>query len=243
MLTLESWGVTKRFEHKKSRMQAQAGIGLDVREGETTSLTHTTGCGKPTFLRLAGLYASDDGQVLFHGKPVSNTDPERTMILQEGALFLWLNVRDSVESRLPASAPAAERTQSPDKYPDMIHPKKFTNSHIPQLPVGMKQGMAKAQALVVRQQMLLIDEPFSALDIPTRNRLSGKAQDIWQNIGKTIMAVAHNAMDVSVLGFRIFGKRPSRIRRTIDVPLRTSGGPEMFRIQAETSTKMRQETT
>ena len=247
MLTLESRGVTKYFEHKKSRMQTLAGIDLDVREGEIVSLIGPSGCGKSTFLRLAaGLETPDDGQILFDGKPVSGTDPEKILIFQEGALFPWLNVRDNVEFGLRmAGIPAEERTKSSDKYLEMVHLSKFADSYIHQLSGGMKQRVAIARALAMEPRMLLMDEPFTALDIPTRDRLLGEVQDIWRETGKTILVVTHNAVEASVLGSRIavFSKRPSRIKRMIDVPLdrpRTSDDPELVPIQKEIRTELRQ---
>ena len=159
-------------------MRALDHIDLDIQDGEIVSLIGPSGCGKSTFLRLvAGLETPDEGQITFDGKPVSGTGPERIMIFQEGALFPWLNVRDNVEFGLRvAGVPAEERSKSSDKYLEMMHLADFTDSYIHQLSTGMKQRVAIARALVMEPRMLLMDEPFSALDIPTRDRLLGEVQ-------------------------------------------------------------------
>lgn len=238
MAMLESRGVAKYFTHKNRPMRALDHIDLDIRDGEIVSLIGPSGCGKSTFLRLvAGLETPDEGRITFDGEPVSGTGPERIMIFQEGALFPWLNVRDNVEFGLRvAGIPAEERSKSSNKYLEMMHLADFTDSYIHQLSTGMKQRVAIARALVMEPRMLLMDEPFSALDIPTRDRLLGEVQDIWMKTGKTILFVTHNAVEASVMGTRIavFSKRPSRIRKIIEVGNgrpRTSDDPDLVPIQ------------
>ncbi len=221
MKILEAKGITKYFAHKDTRMQALGGIDLSVEEGEIVTLIGPSGCGKSTFLRLvAGLDTSDDGSILLDGKPISGTGPERIMVFQEGALFPWLNVQDNVEFGLRiAGVSADKRAKASGKYLDMMHLSKFNDSFIHQLSTGMKQRVAIARALVMEPRMLLMDEPFSALDISTRDRLLGEVQDIWKKTGRTILFVTHNAVEATVLGSRIavFSNRPSRIKKIIKV--------------------------
>lgn len=240
MSILEAHDVTKYFTHKDGRMKALGGITLDIQEGEIVSLIGPSGCGKSTFLRIvAGLETLDEGEMLFDGAPIGETGPERIMVFQEGALFPWMNVRDNVEFGLTlAKVPSKKRLKSSDKYLDMMNLSKFADSYIHQLSVGMKQRVAIARALVMEPRILLMDEPFSALDISTRDRLLGEVQDIWKKTGKTILFVTHNAVEASVLGTRIavFGNRPSRIKRIIEVDSprpRNSDDTDLLYIQQE----------
>ena len=247
MLTLEARSVVKYFEHEKSQLQALGGIDLDVEDGEIISLIGPSGCGKSTFLRIvAGLECPDGGQINFDGNLVSGTGPDRIMVFQEGALFPWLNVRDNVEFGLKlAGVSYDERRESSDKYLEMMHLAKFANSYIHQLSTGMKQRVAIARALVMEPRMLLMDEPFSALDVSTRDRLLGEVQDIWEKTGKTILFVTHNVVEASVLGSRVvvFSNRPSKIRKVIDVDgkrPRTSDDASLLPAQQEIRSALRQ---
>lgn len=240
MSILQAREVAKYFVHKKQRMKALGGVSLDVNDGEIVSLIGPSGCGKSTFLRIvAGLETLDEGDILFDGKPVAETGPERIMVFQEGALFPWLNVRDNVEFGLSMTGvPPEERAKSSDKYLEMMHLARFAESYIHQLSTGMKQRVAIARALVMEPRMLLMDEPFSALDIATRDRLLDEVQDIWEKTGKTILFVTHNAVEASVLGTRVavFSGRPSRIKKIIKVNgkrPRSSDDPELLAVQQE----------
>ncbi len=247
MLVLEAHDVVKYFVHKKQQMQALGGINLDIEEGEIVSLIGPSGCGKSTFLRIvAGLEKPDGGHINLDGKPVLETGPDRIMVFQEGALFPWLNVRDNVEFGLRITNVNPEkRTQTADKYLDMMHLSKFSDSYIHQLSTGMKQRVAIARALAMEPRILLMDEPFSALDVSTRDRLLAEVQDIWKKTGKTILFITHNVVEASVMGSRVavFSNRPSHIRKVINVDAdrpRNSDDPNLLHAQQEIRYELRQ---
>ena len=179
-----------------------------------------SGCGKSTFLRIvAGLETPDEGQILFDGHPVTETGPERIMVFQEGALFPWLKVQDNVEFGLKmAGIPKDERNKISNRYLDMMQLTKFADSYTYQLSTGMKQRVAIARALVMDPDVLLMDEPFAALDAQTRDLLFVEMQLIWEKTKKTILFVTHNVAEAAVLGTKvaIFSNRPSSIKKEVD---------------------------
>ena len=162
----------------------------------------------------------DEGQVIFDGKPVTTTGPERIMVFQEGALFPWLRVQDNVEFGLKmAGIPKEERSQISKRYLDMMQLTKFADSFTYQLSTGMKQRVAIARALVMDPDVLLMDEPFAALDAQTRDLLLVEMQLIWEKTKKTILFVTHNVAEAAVLGTKVvvFSNRPSKIKKQISV--------------------------
>jgi len=183
-----------------------------------------SGCGKSTFLRiLAGLDKPDKGEILLDGKPVTTTSPERLMVFQEGALFPWLKVIDNVEFGLKvAGIPKEERSEISKRFLDMMQLTKFANSYTYQLSTGMKQRVAIARALVMDPDVLLMDEPFAALDTQTRDILLVELQLIWQRTKKTIIFVTHNVVEATVLGTKVvvLKHRPSLVKKEITIDYR-----------------------
>ena len=196
-------------------------INLDIDEGNFLVLLGPSGCGKSTFLRiLAGLEKPDGGEIMLDGKKLDDTGPERIMVFQEGALFPWLTVRDNVEYGLKISGiPEKERNEISNRYLDMMQLTQFANSYTYQLSTGMKQRVAIARALVMDPDVLLMDEPFAALDSQTRDLLLVEMQLIWKKTQKTIIFVTHNVPEAAVLGSRVavFSARPSIVKKIIDV--------------------------
>jgi NitT/TauT family transport system ATP-binding protein len=161
----------------------------------------------------------DEGQILFDGRPVNETGPERIMVFQEGALFPWLKVQDTVEFGLKMSGiPKEERAKISHRYLDMMQLTKFADSYIFQLSTGMKQRVAIARALVMDPDVLLMDEPFAALDAQTRDLLLVEMQLIWEKTKKTILFVTHSVSEAAVLGTKvaIFSNRPSVIKKEVE---------------------------
>ena len=224
MAKLESRGIVKYFAHESHRLQALGGINLKIESGDFVCLVGPSGCGKSTFLRIvAGLEQPDGGQILFDGRPVEETGPSRIMVFQEGALFPWLTVRDNVEFGLKISGiPRDERSEISERYLDMMQLTKFAESYTHQLSTGMKQRVAIARALVMDPDVLLMDEPFAALDAQTRDLLLVETQLMWARTKKTILFVTHNVAEAAVLGTKVvvFSNRPSVIKRemTNDFP-------------------------
>lgn len=230
MAKLEARGIAKYFAHESHRLKALGGISLKVDSGDFVCLVGPSGCGKSTFLRIiAGLEVPDEGEVLFDGRAVSGTGPERIMVFQEGALFPWLRVRDNVEFGLRmAGLPKKERSDISARYLEMMQLTKFADSFTHQLSTGMKQRVAIARALAMDPDVLLMDEPFAALDDATRDLLLFETQLVWQKTKKTILFVTHNVAEAAVLGTKVavFSNRPSVIKKEIKNDLPRPRDPE-----------------
>jgi len=220
MTKLEAKNIVKYFTHDSHKLKALGGVNLKVEAGDFVCLVGPSGCGKSTFLRIvAGLEKPDEGQILFDGHNVTETGPERIMVFQEGALFPWLKVQDNVEFGLKmAGIPKEERAKISHRYLDMMQLIKFADSYTFQLSTGMKQRVAIARALVMDPDVLLMDEPFAALDAQTRDLLLVEMQLIWEKTKKTILFVTHNVAEAAVLGTKvvIFSNRPSIIKKEVE---------------------------
>ncbi len=182
MTKLEAKNIVKHFKHEGYNLKTIGGLNLKIEDGDFVCLVGPSGCGKSTFLRIAaGLDRPDEGEIFFDGKPITTTGPERIMVFQEGALFPWLKVIDNVEYGLKiAGIPKDERSQISKRFLDMMQLTKFAQSYTFQLSTGMKQRVAIARALVMDPDVLLMDEPFAALDTQTRDLLLVELQLIWQ---------------------------------------------------------------
>ncbi len=224
MTKLEAKNIVKYFAHEGHRLKALGGLNLKIEAGDFVCLVGPSGCGKTTFLRIAaGLSAPDEGQILFDGKPITTTGPERIMVFQEGALFPWLKVVDNVEFGLMiAGIPKDERSQISNRYLDMMQLTKFADSYTFQLSTGMKQRVAIARALAMDPDVMLMDEPFASLDAQTRDLLLVELQLIWEKTKKTIIFVTHNVAEAVVLGNKVLvmKHRPSSIKKEISIEYR-----------------------
>ncbi len=248
MTKLEAKNIVKYFKHDSHQLKALGGVNLQIKDGEFVCLVGPSGCGKSTFLRIvAGLENPDEGHILFDGKPVTTTGPERIMVFQEGALFPWLKVQDNVEFGLKmAGIPKNERAQISQRYLDMMQLTKFADSYTYQLSTGMKQRVAIARALVMDPDVLLMDEPFAALDAQTRDLLLVEMQLIWEKTKKTILFVTHNVVEAAVLGTKVavFSNRPSKIKKLIPVDYkrpRLAEDENLLPIQQEILSELRPE--
>jgi NitT/TauT family transport system ATP-binding protein len=248
MTKLEAKNIVKYFSHDSHKLKALGGINLKVNAGDFVCLVGPSGCGKSTFLRIiAGLEKPDEGQIMFDGRPVTETGPERIMVFQEGALFPWLKVQDNVEFGLKmAGIPKEERAKISNRYLDMMQLTKFADSYTYQLSTGMKQRVAIARALVMDPDVLLMDEPFSALDPQTRDLLLVEMQLIWEKTKKTILFVTHNVSEATVLGTKVvvFSNRPSVIKKEFknDFPRpRVTEDESLLKFQQEILAELRPE--
>ena len=221
---LQAKNIVKHFDHNGNSVLALDGVNLNVEEGDFVCLVGPSGCGKSTFLNIvAGLEKPDSGEILLNGKLIDSPGPDRTMVFQEGALFPWLKVVDNVEFGLKiAGIPKDERRQISQSYLDMMQLTKFADSYTYQLSTGMKQRVAIARALALDPEILLMDEPFAALDSQTRDLLLVELQLIWERTRKTIVFVTHNIAESVILGNRvaIFKHRPSKIKKEIVIDYR-----------------------
>jgi NitT/TauT family transport system ATP-binding protein len=206
-----------------ARFYAVKDVSLDVHEGEFVTLVGPSGCGKTTLLNMiAGFDTPDEGEVTCDSRPVEHAGPDRLVIFQEHGLLPWLTVRQNIEFGLRASrVPAAERDARVDRYMRMVHLERFARSRPFQLSGGMRQRVAIARALVMEPAMLLMDEPFSALDHRTRDMLHVELQDIWLKTRKTIIFVTHSVEEALRLSDRVvvMASQPGRIRRVLHIEL------------------------
>jgi NitT/TauT family transport system ATP-binding protein len=199
-------------------------VDLDIREGEIIALLGKSGSGKSTLLRIiAGLIAPSDGEVLFHGEPIHRPVPGLTMVFQHFALLPWLSVLENVELGLEAQGvPKAERRKRALKAIDIVGLDGFESAYPKELSGGMAQRVGFARALVVNPEVLLMDEPFSALDVLTADNLRGDLINIWKSPDTTIkgiLLVTHNIEEAAYLADRIliFGINPGRVRAELKV--------------------------
>ncbi len=183
------------------------GVNLKVKEGEFVTIVGPSGCGKSTLLNIiAGLDRPDSGSVLVRGYVASSdtSSTKRIMIFQEGALFPWLNVQDNVEFGLKIAKMSKEMSRRvANKYIEMVGLSKFSESFPYHLSGGMNQRVAIARALAMEPEVLLMDEPFAALDVQTRDLLHEELVGIHNTTGKTILFVTHNINEAILLSDRI----------------------------------------
>jgi NitT/TauT family transport system ATP-binding protein len=220
--TLRVRSVRKVYQSGGKRsLVALEDVSFEVTPGDFVCLVGPSGCGKSTLLNLiAGLEHPSQGQLLLGARAIAGPGADRVVMFQESALFPWLNVQDNVEFGLQlAGVPRRERRARSERYLDLVGLGGFGRAWIHELSGGMKQRVALARALVLDPQLLLMDEPFAALDAQTRDRLLLEVQRIWQETGKTIIFVTHNVREAAVLANRVLvmGAWPGRIRAEIPV--------------------------
>ena len=205
------------------RLLALDKINLEVKPGEFLCIVGPSGCGKSTLLHLiAGLHPQTSGKVLVDGTPVSGPGTDRILIFQELGLFPWLTVGGNVEFGMKMkNIGKAEREQKVQYYLRLVHLSKFRDSYIHQLSGGMRQRVALARALATEPDVLLMDEPFAALDAQTRDLLHDELERIWAETGRTIIFVTHNVREAVRLGDRValLTFRPGRVKQEFSVNL------------------------
>jgi NitT/TauT family transport system ATP-binding protein len=217
-------GVSKWFHTDRASVHALDSIDLSVGEGEVVCLVGPSGCGKSTLLDIiAGLTRPDAGRVLADGQPVQRPGRERLVMFQESALFPWLDAFGNVMFGLKLRPEFANRDRREIAYRflDLVGLEKFAHAPIHELSGGMKQRVALARALAPDPQVLLMDEPFGALDAMTRDQLYEDIQQIWKKSRKTVVFVTHNVREAVCLGDHVILMSPSpgRILRAFDIPL------------------------
>ncbi|HSL32044.1 MAG TPA: ABC transporter ATP-binding protein, partial [Candidatus Limnocylindrales bacterium] len=204
---------------------ALEGIGLDIRRGEFVSLIGPSGCGKSTLLRVIGdLVPPSRGEVLVNGKPAARARRDRDygIVFQAPVLFEWRSVEDNVKLPLEViGRPADERARRAREMLDLVELGEFTKHYPYQLSGGKQQRVAIARALSIEPALLLMDEPFGALDEMTRERMNSEVLRIWERTGTTIVFVTHSIPEAVFLSSRVvvMSPRPGRITKVIDVDL------------------------
>jgi NitT/TauT family transport system ATP-binding protein len=204
------------------RFTALEDITLDVRPGEFLALVGPSGCGKSTLLDLlGGLTAPTSGRILLDGRPIEGPARDRGIVFQQYALFPWRTAAQNVEFGLDiAGLKAKQRREIARHYLDLVGLTAFAERYPHELSGGMKQRVAIARSLAYDPEVLLMDEPFAALDAQTRETLQGELLRIWRATGKTIIFITHGIDEAVVLGQRVavMTSRPGRIKHVVEIP-------------------------
>lgn len=195
----------KIFNGNAAPTEALRDVDLEIHGGEFVTILGPSGCGKSTLLNLvAGLTSPTSGWVEMDGDRVEGPGADRIVVFQEGALFPWLDVQGNVEFGLRvAGVRTAARKSRVAEFLDLVQLGKFARARIHELSGGMKQRVALARALVLHPSVLLMDEPFAALDPQTREEILSVVQDLWIRSGTTVLFVTHNVREAACLGDRI----------------------------------------
>ena len=205
MSELKIIGVSKVFFSQAGMISALSDANLTIKNGEFLCVVGPSGCGKSTFLNLiAGLVFPDYGEIRLDGETVTGPGPDRVLIFQEPALFPWLTVLDNVSFGPKMRGMAkAERTARARELLSMVNLSSFERVWVHELSGGMRQRVALIRALALDPDILLMDEPFAALDAQTRDMLHEELELLWQKTGKTIIFITHNVREAVRLGTRV----------------------------------------
>ncbi|MEY3549133.1 MAG: hypothetical protein RLZZ552_1501 [Verrucomicrobiota bacterium] len=238
--------VTKRYEGASGQVTALEDITLDVREGEFLVVVGPSGCGKSTLLSLlAGLEHTNEGEIRLGEQPVEAPGRDRLVMFQQDALFPWLDVLENVMFglRLKPDLTETERLESARYHLNLVGLGDKERARPHELSGGMRQRVALARSLAPNPRVLLMDEPFSALDALTREQLYGDLQEIFTKRKKTIVLVTHNIREAVCLGDRVvlFSPNPGKVQQVFDIGLprpRRLNDPALANLAAEVTTAL-----
>ena len=213
--------VVKKYSGRNGEMVALNGVSLDIHENEFVCVVGPSGCGKSTLLNIiAGLHEPTSGQVLVDGQAVSGPGPDRGVVFQQYALFPWLTVQKNVEFGLKLQGMSQDKAeQEAKKYIKMVDLEQFAQSYPKELSGGMKQRVAIARAYAINPKVLLMDEPFGALDAQTRTQLQTELLKTWEKEQKTCFFITHDVEEAIILAQRviIMSARPGRIKEVVEI--------------------------
>jgi NitT/TauT family transport system ATP-binding protein len=237
--------LSKVFKLQEQTIHALSDADLTIRKGEFVCLIGASGCGKSTLLRImAGFEQPSSGEALMWGKPIDGPDPGRGMVFQDYALFPWLSVRDNIGFGPTARGlHRGEVKATVDKFIELVGLQNFATAYPHQLSGGMKQRVAIARVLANDAELVLMDEPFGALDAMTRERLQDELLEIWQRTGLTVVFVTHSIEEAIFLAGRVvvMTPGPGRIEsdNALDLPRpRDVASPEFNLIRRALGTKL-----
>jgi NitT/TauT family transport system ATP-binding protein len=223
MELLEVRDLAKTFRRDGKEVLAIDNLSLSVEAREFVTIVGPSGCGKSTFLHIIGGFErASAGALMLDGRPIVAPGPDRGMMFQESALFPWRTALGNVTWGLEAQGmPAAERRSTAERYLRMVGLWNFADSYPSELSGGMKQRVALARVLSYDPQLLLMDEPFGALDAQTRELMQEELQRIWDQTPKTVLFVTHDIDEAIYMSDRviIFSARPGRIKEEIKIDL------------------------
>jgi NitT/TauT family transport system ATP-binding protein len=214
-------GISKTYQSAGEDVRAIERIDLEVDEGEFVSIVGPSGCGKSTLLYIVDGFISAAGEVRIDGKAIDGPGIDRGVVFQEYALFPWRTAAQNVEFGLDiAGLKARERRERALHYLELVGLSAFAGRYPHELSGGMKQRVAIARSLAYDPEVLLMDEPFAALDAQTRETLQGELLRIWRTTGKTILFITHGIDEAVVLGQRVavMTSRPGRIKHVVEIP-------------------------
>ena len=215
--------VRKVFNGRNGEMVALNGVSLDIMDNEFICVVGPSGCGKSTLLNIiAGLTEPTSGKVYCNGKEVTGTGTDRGVVFQQYALFPWLTVKKNVMFALEMRGIKGKDAEAEAmKYLEMVDLAKFANSYPKELSGGMKQRVAIARAYAAEPEVLLMDEPFGALDAQTRTQLQTELLETWQKKRKTCFFITHDVDEAIVLAQKviIMSARPGRIKEIVDITI------------------------
>lgn len=244
-VVLEVKGLTKQFDSRQGMVTALQDVSFKTHKREFVCVIGPSGCGKSTLIRiLAGLEAASDGEVLLDGKAVHGPGPDRGMVFQGYTLFPWRTVKQNVMFGLQmAGHGRMAADEQARQWIDLVGLEKFANNYPHQLSGGMKQRVAIARALANQPRILLMDEPFGALDAQTRARMQAYLMEIWKNIDVTILFITHDLDEAIYLADRILVLKahPGEVQEIIEVPVPQPRSPEQFLSPEFLATKKRLE--
>ena len=239
-------GLNKHFENSGKATLNE--IDLEIESGEFVCIVGASGCGKSTLLNLvAGLEKPTGGKIMLDGVEVNGPGADRTVMFQEHGLFPWLNVIENVKFGMKlAGVPKEEQEKVAMHYLEMVHLQDYKDYPIHQISGGMRQRTALARALTMNSKVLLMDEPVSALDKQTSNRLREELQRVWMETKKTILFITHSVEEAVYLGDRVVALSPDTGRIasiiTIDIPRpRHVYSPEFVELRHEIMEQVRGE--
>jgi NitT/TauT family transport system ATP-binding protein len=202
--------VSKHFQLQDQTIHALSDASLAIAKGEFVCLIGASGCGKSTLLRImAGFEQPSSGQALMWGKPIEGPDPSRGMVFQDYALFPWLSVRENIAfGPIARGLASSEIKATVEKFIELVGLQNFANAYPHQLSGGMKQRVAIARVLANDAELVLMDEPFGALDAMTRERLQDELLEIWQRTQLTVVFVTHSVEEAIFLADRVVVMTP-----------------------------------
>mgnify|MGYP001818661149 FL=1 len=244
-VTLEVQGLGKEFETPGGAVTALKDINFQTHKREFVCVIGPSGCGKSTLIRiLAGLETPSSGRMLLDGKEVHGPGPDRGMVFQGYTLFPWLTVKKNVMFGLEQAGHSKQVAEEDARqWIDLVGLTSFVDSYPHQLSGGMKQRVAIARALANQPRILLMDEPFGALDAQTRAKMQSYLMDIWQNIDITILFITHDLDEAIYLADRILVLKahPGEVQELIEVPVPQPRSPDQLLSPEFLATKKRLE--
>ena len=240
--------ISRSFPSPNGPMLAIENLSLNVKEGEFLCIVGPSGCGKSTLLNImAGLDRPTAGRIYANGQLLDGPASGHILIFQELGLFPWLNVRENVEFGLKMNGmEERQRRERARHFLRLVHLSRFEDSYMHELSGGMRQRVALARALALEPQLLLMDEPFAALDAQTRDRLHEELERIWKETNSTIVFVTHNVREAVRLGDRVLllTFRPGRIKNAFFIELprpRHMEDPELALVSRKLLAQLREE--